>query len=231
MEEAERIIRVNLLGQIADTKAILPHFIDQGYDTIINVSSNLAVRSVPLLAIYCATKHGIKGFTESLRMELQRDHPGIKVTLVMPASINTPFFAHSRSKLGVFPRPIPPVYEPGAAGRAILHAAEHPQRDIFVGGVGQLMGVLEAFVPSLLDWYMVRGGTMFKAHMTDQPDDEKDDLFQPETGTGSTTGQFGAMSKSTSLYRGYVDFHPTREHLLGAAATLGLLALVRRAGR
>lgn len=231
MEEAERIIRVNLLGQIAGTKAVLPHLIDQGYGTIINVTSILAVRSVPLLSIYCASKHGIKGFTESLRMELERDHPSIKVTLVMPASINTPFYAHSRSKLGVFPRPIPPVYEPNAAARAILHAAEHPQRDIFVGGIGQILAVLETFVPSLVDWYMVRGGTMFKEQMTSQPDDGKDDLFHPEGGTGSTTGRFGKMSKSMSLYTRYVDLHPVRERILGAAAVVGLLALVRRIGR
>lgn len=230
-DEAERIIRVNLLGQIAGTKAALPQFMEQGYGTIINVSSVLGFRSVPLLSIYCATKHGVNGFTESLRMELQRDHPGITVTLVMPASINTPLFAHSRSKLGVMPRPIPPVYEPGAVARAILHAAEHPQRDIFVGSIGPVTNVLEARVPSLIDWYMVSGNRIFKEQMTGQPDDGMDNLFHPGAGTGETTGRFGQKSKALSLYTQYLGLHPARRKILSAVATLGLLALVRRTGR
>ncbi|CCF82972.1 SDR family oxidoreductase [Nitrolancea hollandica] len=231
LEEAERIIRVNLLGQIAGTKAVLPQFIKQGYGTIINVTSVLGVRSVPLLSIYCATKHGIKGFTESLRMELQRDHPGINVTLVLPASINTPLFAHSRSKLGVMPQPIPPVYEPGAVARAILHAAEHPQRDIFVGSIGPITNVLEALVPSLIDWYMVSSGRFFRKQMSGQPDDGKDNLFHPEAGTGATTGRFGRESMSMSVYTRYLGLHPVRGKILSGVAALGLLAIARRAGR
>jgi short-subunit dehydrogenase len=231
LEEAERIVQVNLLGQIAGTKAVLPQFIEQGYGTIINVSSVLGVRAVPLLSIYCATKHGIKGFTESLRMELQRDHPRITVTLVLPASVNTPLFAHSRSKLGVMPRPIPPVYETGAVARAILHAAEHPQRDIFVGSIGPITNVLEALIPSAIDWYMVSGGRIFQEQMSGQPDDGKDNLFQPGAGTGTTTGRFGQKSKSMSLYTRYLALHPARSKILSFAAALGLLALARRAGR
>lgn len=229
--EFERVLQVILLGQIYGMQAALPHLICQGQGTIINVASVLAVRSVPLQSAYCAAKHGIKGFTETLRMELVHEHPGIRVTLVMPSSINTPPFAHARSKLGVFPKPISPIYEPRTVAQAILQVAEHPQRDIFVGGFGQLLGILEAFVPSLLDWYMVRNGKLFKGQKTNQPDDGKDNLFQPMDGIGSTTGQFGKHAKSMSLYTRYIDLHPNRERALAGTIVLGMLTLIRRVGR
>jgi short-subunit dehydrogenase len=231
IDEIERIIRVNLLGQIYGVKAVLPHLLRQEQGTIINVASTFAVRSAPLVSAYCASKHGIKGFTEALRMELAYEHPGVSVTLVLPASINTPFFAHSRSKLGVMPMPIPPVYEPRTVAMAIVHAAEHPRRDIYVGGNGKLAAVVEAITPSLLDWYMVNGGRMFDAQKADQPDDGQDNLFQPLPGTGSTTGQFGNIAKSNSLYTRYVELHPIRQRILATAVTLGALALARRFGR
>src|SRR6478735_4993432 len=98
IEEIERIMRVNLLGQIYGMKAALPHLKRQHAGTIINVASALAERSVPLQATYCATKHGIKGFTEALRLELKNEQSGIAVVLVLPSSINTPLFEHARSK-------------------------------------------------------------------------------------------------------------------------------------
>jgi len=106
--EIERQIQVILVSQIYGMKAALPHMKRRGQGTIINNASGFAKRSVPLQAAYCAAKHGIKGFTDALRLELKHEKSGVNVTLLMPSSINTPFFGHARSRLGAKPRPVPP---------------------------------------------------------------------------------------------------------------------------
>ncbi len=231
VDEIERVIQVILMGQIYGMKAALPQMKVQGQGTLICVASALAMRSVPLQAAYCAAKHGIKGFTESLRMELEHERSGMAVTLIMPSSINTPLFDHARSKLGVKPQPIPPIYEPRVVAEAILFAAEHPRREIVVGGGGKLLTVMERISPALLDWYMLQNGRAFKQQQTDQPDNGQDNLYQPMAGTGGTTGVFGQRSKSTSLYTRHLEQYPSRKRALLGAMALGALALVRRAWR
>ena len=140
-EEIRRVIEVNLLGAVHGMKAALPHLQATGDGVLINVSSALGKRAVPLQAAYCAAKHGIVGFAEALRLELA--HAGSRVTVVdvLPASINTPLFRHARSRLGVLPMPIPPVYEPRVVANAIVGAAEHPVREVFAGFAGRLMAL------------------------------------------------------------------------------------------
>ncbi|MGD9889842.1 MAG: SDR family oxidoreductase [Dehalococcoidia bacterium] len=232
VEEIERIIQVNLLGQIHGMKAALPVMKEQGQGTIINVASAEAVRAVPLQAAYVAAKHGIKGFTDTFRMELEHERTGITVTLILPSSINTPLFRHARSKLGAKPQPIPPIYEPRTVAEAIIFAAEHPRREITVGGSGKLLTTVERLSPALADRYMLQGGRMFKKQRTNQPDDGQDNLFVPMPPESySTTGEFGVQSKANSLYTRSLELHPTRMRLLAGAALLGVVALLRRAGR
>ncbi len=231
VEEIERQVRVNLMSQIYGMKAVIPHMKRERQGTIINVSSVMGVRSVPLQAAYCAAKHGVKGFTESLRLELEHEKTGINVTLILPSSINTPLFAHARSKLGVKPMPIPPVYEPRVVAEAILFAAEHPRREIVVGGAGKMLTLMERLSPSLVDRSMLARGLIFRLQMTDQPDDGEDNFFAPLDGSASVTGEFGQGSKSTSLYTRHLEQYPRRKRALLAAATLGTLALIRRVGR
>jgi short-subunit dehydrogenase len=231
IEEIERVIQVILMGEIYGMKAALPHLKRQGQGAIINVASVEAIRAVPLQAAYAAAKHGIKGFSETLRLELKHERSGITVTVILPSSINTPLFTHARSRLGVKPKPIPPVYEPRVVAESILFAAEHPQRHIVGGGAGKLMTVIERISPSLLDWYMLRNGKLFKQQKTNQPDDGQDNLFAPMVGQAATTSEFGNKAKSTSLYTRYLEQHPNRKRLFLSAATLGALMLVRRVGR
>jgi NAD(P)-dependent dehydrogenase (short-subunit alcohol dehydrogenase family) len=231
VEEIERVLHVNLLGQIYGVKAALPHLTGQGRGTIINVASALADRAAPLQAAYCAAKHGVKGFTEALRLELARDHPGITVTLIEPSSINTPLFRQARSKLGVLPQPIPPVYEPRVVAEAILFAVEHPRRDIVVGGSGKLLTVMQRLSPALVDWYMLQRGRAFTQQRTNQPDDGRDNLFAPLSGTGATTGEFGQDSRSESLYTRVLECYPSRQRALVGAGLVSMAALARRIGR
>jgi NAD(P)-dependent dehydrogenase (short-subunit alcohol dehydrogenase family) len=231
IEEIERVIQVDLLGQIYGMKAALPHLKRQGTGTLINVASALAERSVPLQAAYCAAKHGIKGFTEALRLELARERSDVQVTLILPSSINTPFFTHARSKLGTKPQPIPPIYEPRVVADVILFAAEHPRRDLVAGGAGKALVLARRLSPALLDWYMLQGDSGVKQQRSGRPDDGRDNLFAPLEEPGATTGDFGEQSRSASPYTRHIELHPTRQRLLVGAALAGVAALVRRAGR
>lgn len=230
-EEMERIVQVNLVGQMYGVRAAIPHLRAGGGGTIINVGSALSERAVPLQAPYVATKHGVKGFTEAVRMELEHDGSGINVTLVMPSSINTPLFSQAPSRLGVRPAPVPPVYEPRVVAEAIIHAAEHPLRDIAVGGWGKMLLVGQKLSSTLLDRYMLLGGQMFSQQRTDTPDDGRSNLFQPAPGPGSVTGEFGEGSKAVSLYTRHLELHPNRKRALAGLALLGALLFVRRVGR
>ncbi len=230
-EEIERQIQVILMSQIYGMKAALPRMQRERWGTIINVGSVLGARSVPLQAAYCAAKGGIKGFTDSLRLELEHEKAGINVTLILPSSVNTPLFGHARSRLGVKPRPIPPVYEPNVVAEAILFAAEHPRRDIVVGGGGKILTVMERLSPSFLDRFMLAWGEMFKLQMSDQPDDGEDNFFEPMDGNGSVTGEWGRGSLSRSLYTRHLEQYPNRKRALLSAAMLGTVALARRARR
>lgn len=229
VEEIEQILRVDLMGQIHGMKAALPIMRRQGGGAIINVASIEAIRSLPFHAPYGASKHGIKGFTEALRLELQHEGLPIHVTLVMPGSINTPFMTHARSKLGVKPLPLPPIYEPEIVAEAILHAAEHPTRDIIVGGAAKILSLMQRLSPTLVDWYLLQGGRGFHNQMTDEPDDGQDNLFAPMGGRGSVHGEFGSRSKSSSLYTQLFELRPAPgPALLGMAAAVGTVLLLRR---
>jgi NAD(P)-dependent dehydrogenase (short-subunit alcohol dehydrogenase family) len=230
VEEIDRIIQVNLMGQIYGMKAALAPMRRQKAGTIINVASILAMRGAPLHAPYVAAKHGIAGFTETLRLEMMHERLPINVTLVMPAFINTPLFINARSKLGVKPRPVPPVYDPIAVAEAVVFAAQHRRRDIIVGGSGALLSVLQRISPPLVDRLMLLRGGMFKAQMTDQPDDGIDNLFKPTPGGGSARGEWGADGPRNSFYTRHLELYPNRKRFLLAAVCTGAFVLARRRG-
>lgn len=232
VEEFERVLHVNVMSQVYGAKAVIPHMKRQGGGVIINVGSALSKRSVPLQAAYCASKHAVKGFTDSLRMELKRDESNIDVVLIMPASMNTPFFTHARSNMGVKPMPIAPVYPPQDVAQAICLAAVHPKRDIHVGGAGAFFTWMEYLNPGLVDRVMLTKGYMFKQQKTDEPDDGIDNLYTPvDEMPARIEGEFAEMTKP-SLYNRLVSFRPTWQQammvpLLGAAGVFGRRILSR----
>jgi short-subunit dehydrogenase len=227
IEEIERIIQVNLMGTIYGSKAALPYMRQQGSGSIINISSVLGQRAIPLQAAYCAAKHGVKGFSESLRLELAHERSNIRVTTIYPASINTPFFNHARSKMGVLPKPIPPVYEPEVVADAILYAALHPKREVYVGGASKFFTLMEYFAPSITDWFMLQNGMMWKQQKTDRPDDGRDNLFKPDHEIGSIRGEFGKGAAPTSPYTRLLELSRWRR-LLVIPAAVGLTAFLRQ---
>jgi NAD(P)-dependent dehydrogenase (short-subunit alcohol dehydrogenase family) len=229
--ELRRVIEVNLLGQIHGMKAALPHLKATGDGVLINISSALARRGVALQAAYCASKHGVVGFGEALRLELAHEGSRVSVVDVLPASINTPLFGQARSKLGVLPMPIPPVYEPRVVADAVVAAAERPVRTVFAGGMGKLLEIGQRISPSLVDRYLLGPGKVVENQKTDEPDNGLDNLDAPLDRQGETTGQFGQKSRSRSLYTEWFGLHPNRARVAVAAGGVGVAALLRAATR
>lgn len=230
LDEYEQILRVNLLGTINGCKAVLPYMRQQGYGTIINIGSVLSYVSVPLQSAYCAAKHGVLGFTDSLRMELKGHNIPINVSLVLPASINTPFFNHARSKLGAKPMPIPPAYSPKVAGSVIVYAAQHPRREFYVGGASRLFTLMWRLSPALTEQFLLIGRWAEQAQISNQSDDNRDNVFTPSTGQGRVRGDFGHLTKPSTFTR-LIETTPAWTKLLVSALVFGVVALVRsRAG-
>jgi short-subunit dehydrogenase len=224
--EIERVIQVNLLGPVYGTKVALELMRRDGAGVIITVSSALGKRSVPLQAPYCAAKHGLLGFTEALRLELQDSDPGIHVVDVLPSSINTPLFSHARSKVGLLPRPIAPVYEPRVVADAIVSAASHPVRTVYAGGAARALDVAQRVSPRLVDWYLHGPGHAVAGQLTPLPAGD-DNLDEPSTGRGTTTGAFGAEALPESRYTSALGTHPARAPL----AVAGVLMVAARRRR
>jgi NAD(P)-dependent dehydrogenase (short-subunit alcohol dehydrogenase family) len=185
--DMRRQFDVNYWGQVYGSRAAVPHLRRQG-GALINVASALADRAIPLQGNYCAAKHALKAFTDSLRMELEEEGAPISVTLVKPGSIDTPLFDKARTILGVEPQPVPPVYAPELVARAILHCAERPVRDVVVSGMGKVLSVAGTVAPRLTDRYMVR--STFESQKTDQPvaAARPDNLYEPVEHDGGERG-------------------------------------------
>ncbi len=225
-QEFERIIDVNLMGQVYGAMAALPHLKREGRGALIHISSVEAKRSFPLHSAYGASKHGIDGFLEALRVELKHEGWPISVTQVMPATINTPFFDKGRTKLGVKAVGVPPIYEPGTVADIILYAAENPARDLVSGGAAQALIVNQRISPRMLDAILTtRAG--FSPQMTEEPrsEEDPDNLYAPIRGHDTAKNGFRALSRS--LYN-WLEMHPTVRRGAVAGTALGLLATLRR---
>ncbi|MDQ6682277.1 MAG: SDR family oxidoreductase [Chloroflexota bacterium] len=165
-DEYRRVTEVNYLGYVYGTQAALRRMLPRDRGVILQVGSALAYRSIPLQSAYCASKHAIVGFTDSLRCELIHDRSHVRVTAVHMPALNTPQFGWVRNKLPKRAQPVPPIYQPEVAARAILHDALHPRRELFVGG-STLMAVWgQKFIPGILDWYLGRTG--YQGQQTDE---------------------------------------------------------------
>jgi hypothetical protein len=182
------------------------------------VASALADRAIPLQANYCAAKHAIKAFTDALRMELEEEGVPVSVTLVKPASINTPFFQKARTYLGVEPQPVPPAYAPEVVADVILTAAARTVREIIAGGSGAKLTAAR-LTPRVADMYMERW--TFDGQMTDIPSKGRpDNLYAPVDHDGGERGSlWDGHTRESSLYT-QAALHPGR-----AAAMIGLVAV------
>jgi NAD(P)-dependent dehydrogenase (short-subunit alcohol dehydrogenase family) len=223
--DARRLFETNYWGVVHGSLAALPHLKARG-GALINVGSILSNTGYPLQGHYVASKHAVKGFTDSLRLELEREGAPVSVTLIQPAAIDTPYPEHAKSYLGVEPTHQPPVYAPEVVARAIMASAEHPQRDILVGGGAKLFDTVERYAPRLGDRF--KRATAFEGQRSDRPARNGDTLFGPRPGDGQVRGHYdGHVSRTSAYTRARLHRGPT---LLGLALAGAAVALLDRAG-
>ncbi len=227
VEDMRRQFEVNFWGAVFGSLNAVPHLRRKG-GALINVTSALSDRDLPLQGIYCASKHALKAFTDSLRVELEEERVPISVTLVRSASVDTPFYDKARSYMAVEPLPRPPVYAPETVARAILTAAEHPHRDVTVGATGKLVALSES---TRGDRYTER--TMFNSQLADVPlaDVRPDNLHDHLDEDGGERGQhYRGKVRERSSYTD-VALNPGKAAMIAAAAGLALFAGARRMKR
>ncbi|AHG91580.1 short-chain dehydrogenase/reductase SDR [Gemmatirosa kalamazoonensis] len=229
MEDMRRQFDVIYWGTVHGSRTAVQRMGRDG-GAIVNVASALADRAIPLQGNYCAAKHAVKAFTDALRMELHADGVPISITLIKPASIDTPLFQKAKSYMGVEPQPIPPVYVPEVVAEAILEAAAKPVRELIAGGAAVQLPIAEALAPGLTDRYMER--KMFDTQKTDRPVGERpDNLYAPVADDGGERGRnWEGDTKDSSLYTSAV-LHPRLTAVAGAVGVGVLLAGVLGARR
>jgi short-subunit dehydrogenase len=197
-EEFRRVTEVTYLGTVYGTSAALKRMLPRDRGVIVQVGSALADRSIPLQSPYCGAKHGVRGFTDSVRCELRHDGSKVHLTMVQMPALNTPQFSWGKSKMPKQAQPVPPIFQPEVGANAVVWAAHHRRRELYVG-----MSTVKAMwgnklIPGLLDRYLSKKG--YDAQMTDQPvpKDRPDNLWQPVPGPFGVHGQFDEKAKETS---------------------------------
>jgi len=177
-----RVIETNLCGAAYGAMVALPLLRQQG-GALIVVSSVEAEVGLPFQSAYAAAKHGVQGFMDVLRMELEHDNIPVAVTSIKPATINTPFFSNVATRLGVRPRAIPPVYPPEQVAAAIVRAARTPRAETIVGGMGYVLVWSKRLMPRLTDRLLSR--FVYESQLTDRPTvpDDRGNLDTPSPDT------------------------------------------------
>lgn len=198
-EEYRRVTDVTYLGYVYGTLAALKRMLRRDRGMILQVGSALAYRAIPLQSAYCAAKHAIQGFTESLRSELIHDSSQVKVSMIHLPALNTPQHDWSKSRLPRKAQPVPPIYQPELAAEAIYHAAHHYRREWKLGTITELVLFGNKIVPGLGDWYLAKSG--FESQMTNEPEDPDrvHNLWKPLPGDHGARGRFTQRAHDTSM--------------------------------
>jgi len=227
-EDYRRDTEVTYLGVVYGTMAALARMRPRDRGAIVQVGSALAYRGIPLQSAYCGAKHAIQGLCDSLRAELFHDETNVHVTMVQLPALNTPQFDVVKSMLRKKAQPVPPIYQPEVAARAIVYAADHPERrEYWVGATTAATIVANTVVPGLLDRYL--GKTGFKSQQTEEPEDPNrpDNLWEPVAGDRGAHGRFDDRSHGRSL-QWWATTHRGVVALGAAAAAAGVALLTRK---
>jgi len=226
-EDHRRLFDVNFWGIVYGSTVALPRLKKTG-GALVNLGSIASDLAFPLQGMYCASKHAIKGFTDALRMELQEEGAPVSVTLIKPASIDTPFPEHARNYMARAPKLPPPVYDPADVAEAILYAAEHGPRDLYVGGGGKAVSSLRKHAPSVTDWM---GATVLARTQKDArpagPD--RDGALYAAGRDGAVRGTSPHHVMRSAYTR--ASIHPLLTGILLAGATAAAASLLSRSDR
>jgi NAD(P)-dependent dehydrogenase (short-subunit alcohol dehydrogenase family) len=224
-EEFRRVTEVTYLGFVYGTLSALRRMRERDRGVIVQVGSALAYRGIPLQSAYCACKHAVQGFNESLRCELLHESSSVRVTMVQMPALNTPQFDIVRTRLPRHPQPVPPIYQPEVAAKAILAAAANPaRREWWVGASTAIVLAGNALAPGVGDRYLARTG--FDSQQTDEPvpAGRPDNLFAPLEGDRGAHGDFDSEAHGAS-----VQWQLTRHRCALAGAALAGIALLAAA--
>jgi len=223
-----RLFETNYWGVVHGSMVACEHLRSRG-GALINVGSVLSDRTIPIQGTYCASKHAVKGYTDALRMELEKEKAPISVTLIKPSAIDTPYREHAKNLLSREPLNPPPVYAPDTVAEAILYCAENPERDVYVGGGGKDMAVSGYYAPRLTDKLME--ATMFDLQQSDEPRplNRKDSLHSPSQDGLERGGYPGHVAESSCYTK--ASLHPLLTGALIVGSGLALAASLRYKSR
>lgn len=222
LADHRKLFETNYWGLVHGSLVAAEHLKTKG-GAIINVGSSLSDRAIPLQGTYCASKHAVKGFTDALRMELEEEGAPVSVTLVKPSAIDTPYKDHAKNYLPVEPQNPPPVYAPETVAEAILHSAEHPERDVFVGAGGKAISSSGKYAPRVTD--KVMEATLFDIQQTEQTSssNRKDSLYEASEDLRERGGYEGHVAESSVYTKAALHPLATGALLLGSGLALALL--------
>jgi NAD(P)-dependent dehydrogenase (short-subunit alcohol dehydrogenase family) len=222
-EEYRRVTEVTYLGYVYGTLAALKRMVPRDRGTIVQVGSALAYRGIPLQSAYCAAKHAVQGFMDSLNAELLHDKSNVRVTMVQLPAVNTPQFSWVKSRLPNEPQPVGLIFQPEVAARAIHWAAHNERRELYVGWPTVKAIVGNKLAPEFADWYVARNA--YEAQQTDEPVEpgRRDNLWEPVPGDHGAHGPFDDRASGTSAQL-WATTHRGLFALAGAAALLGAAA-------
>lgn len=224
-EEFDRVTKVNYLGTVYGTMAALKKMRKRNKGTIIQVGSALSYRGIPLQSAYCASKFAVRGFTDSLRTELMHEKKDIHITMVQLPGLNTPQFSWCRSHVDQHSQPVPPIYQPEVAARAICWASKAKRREIYVGSSAVATILLNKLAPGLVDYYLSLTGFESQFARIKIPFNRRDNLFKTVDGDYKSHGVFSKDAKSTSkqFYFEKIPFvHVLTNLLFAFTATLSM---------
>ncbi|MGW2630531.1 SDR family oxidoreductase [Streptomyces chattanoogensis] len=233
--EFKRVTDVTYLGYVNGTRTALRRMLPRNRGTVVQVGSALSYRSVPLQSAYCGAKHAINGFTSAVRTELLHRKSDVNITVVHLPALNTPQFSWVLSRLPKHPQPVPPIYQPEVAARAIAYAADHPRRKQYYVGASTAATIwANTIAPGLLDRYLARTG--FDSQQTDEasPDNRTTNLWQPADDlAGHDYGAHGIFDSQARAHSAQAAFarRPALTASALTAAALGGLALLRSRAR
>ena len=208
--EFQRVTEVTYLGYVYGTLAALKRMLPRNRGVIVQVGSALAYRGIPLQAAYCAAKHAIQGFCDSLRCELLHDKSNVQVTMLQMPALNTPQFGWVKSRLPHKAQPVPPIFQPEVAAEAIYFAAHNPRREFYVGLPSVKAIVANKIAARLLDHILARTGYASQQHDGSEDPNRPNNLWQPVPGDHGAHGAFDARARNwspqwwTSEHRGWI---------------------------
>jgi short-subunit dehydrogenase len=225
--EFQRVTEVAYLGYVYGTLAALKRMLRRDRGVIVQVGSALAYRGIPLQAAYCAAKHAVQGFCDSLWCELLHDNSNVKVTMVQMPALNTPQFGWVKSRLPRKAQPVPPIFQPEVAAEAIYFAAHNPRREFYIGLPTVKAIVADKIAPGLLDRYLARTGYDSQQYDGAEDPNRLDNLWHPIPGDRGAHGTFGARSKRWSSQLWASEHRAFLALVMAALVTYGLLALFK----